>query len=141
MLFVVIGMSNYALYLMTGKTPFSSFKLPSFSKAEIQSVNPLNNRPEQAYKWVDKKGVTHYSTEKPPQEQASVEVLEVDPNVNIIQSVKMPEEIEEASTTITPVEGPLYDPQNIKKLMDDAKNVEKVLQERYEKQEEIINSQ
>lgn len=139
MLVVVVGLSNYGLYLMTGQSPFSHFKLPDFSVPDLSAANPLNNQPEKAWKWVDENGVTHYSTEAPPQNQLAEE-LEVDPNTNVIQSVEIPKKQEPEDTTITPVEGPIYDPATINKLMEDAKNVEKVLQERHEKQEEIINS-
>jgi len=139
MLFVMLGISNYGFYLMTGKNPFSGFKLPDFSPPSL-SDNPLGNGKETAYKWTDEHGVTHYSNEAPPVELAA-EVLEVDPNVNVIQSVEVPKkDTRQEPSAITPVEGPLYKPENIKKLIDDAKNVEKVLQDRHEKQEEIINS-
>lgn len=139
MIFVMLGISNYGFYLMTGKAPLlSGFKFPDFSKTDL---NPLSSAPETAYKWVDENGRTHYSNEVPAQSQPAIEVIKVDPNTNIIQAVELPEEAEEGETTvITPVEGPLYKPENIQKLINDAKNVEKVLQERHKKQEEIINN-
>lgn len=140
MLFVMLGISNYGYYLMTGNLPFSGFKLPDFSTPSLSEVNPLSDGKDKAYKWTDEHGVTHYSNEEPPVESAA-EIIEVDPNTNIIQSIEIPEkETEKEPSTITPVEGPLYKPENIKKLIDDAKNVEKVLQDRHEQQEEIINS-
>lgn len=141
MLVVVVGLSNYGLYLMTGQTPFSRWKLPEFKTPEFSTANPLGNKKEKAWKWVDENGVTHYSSEAPPQTQQAQEI-EVDPNTNLIQGMEPPEKKEEetASTTITPVEGPIYDPKNIQKLMENARKVEQVLQERHEQQEEILNN-
>lgn len=140
MLFIMLGISNYGYYLMTGNSPFSGFKLPDFSTPDLSDITPLSTGKDTAYKWTDEHGVTHYSNEAPPVELAA-EVIEVDPNVNVIQSVEVPKkEVEKEPSVITPIEGPLYKPENIKKLIDDAKNVEKVLQERHEQQEEIINS-
>lgn len=136
MVLVMLGISNYGLYLMTGKSPFSDIGVP---KVSVEDLNPLPAKPETAYKWVDEKGITHYSNEKPPQEPEKVEVMEVDPNVNLIQSVEVAEKKEEPGETIG-VEGPLYKPETIQKLLNDAKDVERKLEERAKAQEEIINS-
>ncbi len=143
MLFVMLGISNYGFYLMTGQLPFSGFSLPDISAPDL---NPLNNQPETAYKWVDEKGITHYSNEKPPElsvaspTEKEIEVIEVDPRANIIQSVETPKDRDSSNTTISPIDGPLYKPENVQKLLNDAKNVEKVLQERQKEQDKIINN-
>src|SRR5690606_1757311 len=107
------GISNYGFYLMTGKNPFSGFKLPDFSAPSLSEVNPLSSGKDTAYKWTDEHGVTHYSNEVPPAE-LTAEVIEVDPDTNIIQAIKIPEkETEKEPAAITPVEGPLYKPETI----------------------------
>ena len=136
-LVVAGGASSYFLYLVTGQSPLAKLKFPAFSRVDADFINPLKNKSEQAYKWVDEKGITHYSTEAPVKEQA-VEVLEVNTETNIIQGVELRQQ--EEQTDINALEGPVYNPENIKKLVDNAKNVEKVLQERHEKQEQIINN-
>ncbi len=132
LLAIVVGMSNYALYLMTGQSPFAgdgpdlSIGLPSAS-----SVLPAGK--EQAYKWRDKDGVVHYSSEPPPDSE-SAELLQVDPNTNLVQGLR-PSESQEAETAETTPQaalpqGTVYNPENIRKLIDDAKKVQETLNER-----------
>lgn len=148
MVVVMVGMSNYVLYIMTGRSPFDGFKLPSVSDAipsSIDDITPSIGGKQTVYKWVDENGVTQYSSEPPP-DQASTS-LELDPNTNVIQAIEMPEDESSSSASSkqnneTPQlalpEGPVYSPDNIKKLIDDAKNVQKTLDERYQKQEEML---
>lgn len=142
MVVIASGVSSYGLYLMTGKTPFSNFKLPVFSVStpDLSNINPLSKGTDTAFKWTDENGVIHYSNE-PPAGGEHAEIIEVNPDTNLIQGTEITQTAtkEPAKTVITPVEGPVYAPENIQKLMDDAKNVEKVLQERHKQQEEILN--
>lgn len=142
MLAIVVGLSNYGLYLMTGQLPLARLELPDFTAPDLSAANPLKDKTEKAWKWVDENGVTHYSTEAPAQQHLAQEI-EVDPNTNLIQSIPVLKEKEtkesSETTSITPVEGPIYDPKNIQQLMENAKKVEQVLQERHERQEEILN--
>lgn len=138
MIVVMLGVSNYVLYIMTGKTPFTSDSLPSLDT--VKDLTPaIPAGKDTAYKWVDEKGVVHFSTEPPPEEQQA-ERLEVDPNVNVIKSVK-PREQESPETAPAPELQSPYTPEGAKKLIDDARNVQKLLDDRYEKQKEIIDSQ
>lgn len=142
MLVVVMGVSNYALYIMTGKTPFSAsdLKMPDIS---AHSVNPLvNGGKTTAYKWTDENGVVHYSSEPPPEHQ-QVEVLEVDPNINLMQGVQKKEEV--PGPTSQPAlelpSGNIYNPKNVQKLIQDAKDVQQKLNERYKEQEKIMGGE
>ncbi len=148
MVIVMVGISNYMLYIMTGRSPFDGFKLPSVSDAipnSIDDIKPSLGGKQTVYKWVDENGVTQYSSEPPPNQATTS--LELDPETNIIQSVEVPSDEGDDSTLSnknneTPQlalpEGPVYSPDNIKKLIDDAKNVQKTLDERYQKQEEML---
>lgn len=133
--FVVIaavGVSNYMMYIMTGKLPFSkdSISLPSFSGSGLPS---LSEGKTTAYKWTDENGSVHYSSEPPPNPSVAAEKLEVDPNVNLIQGLK--EETEIAGSDASQPQGPdfsgnIYSPENVKKLVDDAKAIQGTMDER-----------
>ena len=142
MLVVVVGVSNYALYIMTGKTPFStnSLKMPDLSAPSVNSL--VNGGKTTAYKWTDENGVVHYSSEPPP-EQQQVEVLEVDPNVNLVQGIQKKEEIPGPGSqpSLDLPGGNVYSPENVQKLIQDAKDVQKKLNERYQEQEKIVGGE
>lgn len=144
MVVLMIGFSNYMLYIMTGKSPFAEtgLSMPKFSvnAPKINNMNPLADG-NTVYKWVDENGVTQYSSEPPPANIAK-QTLELDPNTNIVQGLR-PEDEEEETPHAGPSEpilpqGPIYSPENVKKLIDDAKNVQNLLNERYQKQEEML---
>ncbi len=153
MLVIVTGMSNYVMYIMTGKTPFSSidFSLPNFSfsslKSEVGEITgdigatvpgvPSDN--QTVYKWVDANGVTQYTSEPPPAGQEFTS-LNLDPNTNIVQGLKpkTPEAAPEKPAADMP-QAPMM-PSNAKQLIEDAKNVQNLLNERFEKQEEALKN-
>lgn len=150
---IVVGFSSYAGYLTTGRLPWQHLKL-GLPKVEnpLKSVNvdsmiQSEGDTEAIYKWQDQNGGWHYSNESPP-EGTVFETIEVQPNANIVAAVKSPESpptVAEQKTTPKPApesedEDPsLYSPDGIKKLMDDAKNVQKQLDDRAKKQKEIID--
>src|SRR5690606_4747474 len=76
-------------YLKTGRLPWDSGVLNSPLSAGLPSVSldtmlPISSKTT-VYKWVDEQGVTNFSQEPPPAAVTS-EVLEVDANVNLMQS-------------------------------------------------------
>lgn len=88
MLVIIVGLVHYALYLKTGQLPWQSPMLnnvlsESLPALPLESVKRGSGK-TQVYKWVDEQGVLNYSQEPPPATVTS-EVLEVDPNVNLIQ--------------------------------------------------------
>lgn len=142
MLVVVVGVSNYALYIMTGKTPFSAndLKMPDISAPSVDSL--VNGGKTTAYKWTDENGVVHYSSEPPPEKQ-QVEVLEVDPNVNLVQGIQKKEEVPGPGSqpSLDLPSGNVYSPENVQKLIQDAKDVQQKLNERYKEQEKIVGGE
>ncbi len=135
MLVVFMGVSQYFVYIMTGKSPLDSFKTPSlsldsFNSPSLDSVTSVGK--QTVYKWVDANGVTQYSAE-PPADQVA-DTLEVDPNTNLVQGLRMEDEEEESAEKKAPevnIPQNIYSPGAVKKLIDDAKNVSTVLNERY----------
>lgn len=137
MLLIMIGAANYGVYIMTGKSPFADF---SWSKVKISapdvgSVLPAGK--EKVYKW-EKDGVIVYSSEPPPESQAS-EMIEVDPNVNIVQATKIEEpKAEQPDNTVGMPQGPIYSPDQVKKIIDDAREVKDMMDERAAEQDKIL---
>lgn len=142
MLGIMLGVSNYMMYIMTGKSPLS-FSLSNFTKPSsglsipnVQNMIPAGK--ERAYKWTDANGVVHYSSEAPAGDEA-VELLDVDPNTNLVQGLQVtadaPEEKPATEVPTTVPSGNVYNPDTIKKLIDDAKSVQDTLNKRYEDME------
>jgi hypothetical protein len=94
------------------------------------------------YQWHDSAGDIQFTTEPPP-EGIPYTVKGYDPNTNVIQSVKLPqEEPKEVAPKTVDNDGEItnpYDQENIKKLIDDAKNIEKMLDQRFKQQDELLN--
>nr|WP_252738328.1 DUF4124 domain-containing protein [Saccharophagus degradans] len=126
---LALGASNYMMYIMTGKLPFSTESLPSFSSPSLPTFAEGKTT---AYKWTDANGVVHYSSEPPPNPADAAVKMEVDPNVNLIQGIKEEPTIAgEADTPQGPdFSGNIYSPEKVKKLVDDAKAVQQQMNER-----------
>lgn len=130
----------------------SKFKLPDISMPDVSLPDmpslPANDAPVVAddsdlsgkdvfYKWQDADGRPHFTTEPPP-EGVEYTLKGYDPDTNVIRSVEpIPDpaaEEPEASAQQgdrDPGEiGNPYSKESIEKLFDDAKNIEKILNER-----------
>ncbi len=114
-------------------------KLPDSAKLPELETEP--GREDIVYQWRDEEGMLHFTTEPPPAGTEYV-VKGYDPQANLIQSVELePEPVENVSPTgmdtgqISLDIGNPYSPANVKKLVDDAKQIQKILNDRYEQQE------
>lgn len=131
---------------------FSDLKIPNFSTPEvprsIQDAMPdlPQDKPggDVIYKWRDKNGILQF-TSAPPPPGVEYTAKGYDPNVNLIQSVEIPAEEPEAQQAVEvgqksnfDLKNP-YSPKAIEKLFDDAENVQKLINDRMKKQEEIFN--
>ena len=94
------------------------------------------------YQWHDSAGDVQFTTE-PPAEGIPYTVKGYDPNTNVIQSVKLPEEKpKDVSPKTVGNDGKIgnpYEQENIKKLIEDAQNIEEMLGQRFKQQEELLN--
>jgi len=99
------------------------------------------------YKWYDAEGKVQFTTQPPP-DGIEYTVKGYDPNVNVIQSVKVPEAepagtgettATSESTGAQPGLANTYDADAIKKMFEDTKNIEKLLNQRYQNQNSTIN--
>ncbi len=159
---LMFGLSNYANYLMTGKTPDISFEKPSLPKIDISkltgsvsekfdSIKKENsNEDTYLYKWRDAKGVIHYTSEKPSNNIANIESIKINNDTNVVPSVPSVSSVSSneeesvqqqsvASELPTEIPPNLYSPEGVKQLFDQAKNVQNQMNEQFQEQENIIN--
>ena len=139
---IVIGISNYMMYIMTGQTPLSQLNTPDLSISS--GLNEIKEKvsPTKVYKWVDENGVTQYSSEPPPNLDLKAQTLEIHDDVNVIQGLVAEgeeESVEEENPQVALPQGPMsvYSPEAVQKLVNDAQDVQKILSERYENLEKL----
>ena len=97
----------------------------------------VTDKKVQVYKWRDKNGIMQFSNTPPPTGDAA-EQIELNPNKNIVQAVKIPEKEEPKEVAKTESPNP-YSVKGMKKVMNDAKGVEALLQQRHEEQQKMMN--
>ena len=154
--FIVIGLSAYLGYVKTGKWPWDMmrFKAPDIAMPSLPKLGGDSKSGETnlIYKWKDSEGGWHYSSEL-PEDGAVFEQIDVDPNANVMDAVKVSVEEPEPESDSTKKkqkskkagkesdeEDPaLYSPEGVKKLMDDAKNVQELLNDRAQSQKDLLN--
>lgn len=131
---------------------FNNIKAPELSLPEIpDSINSLDNKSQSSgkdiiYKWRDRKGDLHFTTAPPPK-GVEYTVKGYDPNANLIQSIKIsteeteqPEQTGQQTQTKKSVDiGNPYSPEKVEKLIEDAQNIEKLLNDRVKKQQTLID--
>ena len=142
--------------------PNLPFKMPGFTMPDATSLVPSGNSGLQTeaelraadenlkgksifYQWHDSEGNIQFTSEPPP-DGVQYTVKGYDPDANVIPSVKLPanqnsDDSEpsadnklQGGDTVNP-----YSADSIKKLFEDAKNIEKMLQQRYQEQENSLN--
>ena len=128
----------------------SDLKLPKLSTPDLPKLPDLGGKNDSAsvndnnviYKWTDAEGRVQFSSSPPP-EGIEFTAKGYDPNTNLIQAVKIPtEEVELKSeetgsgkdvTSLDDISD-VYSPEKIEKLFNDAKNIEKLLNDRLKNQ-------
>lgn len=115
-----------------GGSEFNKLK----AKAPKSLSNAVSDEKVQVYKWRDKSGVMQFSNTPPPTGDVAEQVV-LDPNSNLMQAVKVPEEEEPKQAVATESPNP-YSVKGMKKVMDDAKGVEQMLQKRHEGQQQML---
>lgn len=116
--------------------------MPIFSD-EVQTTNgELPSGGEVIYKWTDTAGNLQFS-DSPPPEGVKFTVKDYDSDLNVIQALEistdksepvLENESEKKVINAEGVSNP-YSPEKIEKLFEDAKNVEKLLNQRFTNQE------
>ncbi|MCP4469835.1 MAG: DUF4124 domain-containing protein [Gammaproteobacteria bacterium] len=143
-----------------GKTlmSFSDIGLPDFNLPGMSSFSSNKLTPSGSglggkdifYRWYDADGNVQFTTEPPP-DGIEYTVKGYDPNANVIRAVKMPagetaanepaanEPAPTGETANAPPEMNPYDTESTKKLFEDTKNIEKLLNQRLEDQNSNLN--
>ncbi len=112
-------------------------KLAASVPKNLSSV--VTDQKVEVYKWRDEHGVMQFSN-TPPVGVTNAKQMVLDPNSNVIQAVKIPvkeEKAPEAAAQIKPTSP--YSIKAMKKTMGDARNVEKLLQQRHQNQQDAFN--
>ena len=148
---VTLGVLSVAPMIYMGKFEPMAFFDSSISKGMSEFKNLKAKAPEslshavtdkkvQVYKWRDKNGIMQFSN-TPPLDATNAESVLVDPSNNLVKAIKIPEKEEPKSEKVAKTELPSpYSIKGIKKVMDDARGIEDVLQQRHEKQQKMINN-
>ena len=142
---VVFGSINYLSYIKTGKSliDLNQLVIPKMSleSSDIKKLVPTQKLKEKdgLYKWVNDKGVTQY-TQQPPPKPIAFELISVNPNANILPEVKA--SVTEQTTHLDSNQdiNLSYIPENIEKLIKDAKDVQKQLDERAAQQKKQLDN-
>jgi len=149
-LLVILGVMSVTPMIYMGKfdpvatiNSVMSGELPGIEKIKATTVGSINKvapaAKVQVYKWRDENGVMQFSN-TPPQ-AGMAQSVELDPNRNVIDAVKVPVKEEAETETAAPVKAPSpYSVSGMKQVMDDAKGVEEMLQKRHEEQQKRLGN-
>lgn len=144
---VILGVVSVMPMIYMGKFDPLSFLESGFSmggseftklkaKAPKSLSNAVTDEKVQVYKWRDEHGVMQFSNTPPPTGGAAEQVV-LDPNSNLMQAVKVPEEKEVKQEVEAESPNP-YSVKGMKKVVDDAKGVEQLLQQSHESQQQML---
>jgi len=117
-----------------GSSEFNKLK----AKVPKNLTSVVTDKKVQVYKWRDKNGVMQFSN-TPPLAAGKAERVVLDPNSNLVQAVKVPEKVKPKEVVQTKSPNP-YSVKGMKKVMDDARGIEEMLQRRHEDQQKAINN-
>jgi len=108
-------------------------------KAPENLTSVVTDEKVQVYKWRDENGVMQFSNTPPPTDR-NAQQIELNPNSNVVSAVKVP--VKEESP-VSPDDGGQpgpYSVKGMKKVMDDAKGIEQMLQQSHEQRTEVLNN-
>lgn len=150
------GSMSYMNYLTSGKMnlPFNKFfqdgptsvidvlQQKAESVSEDVSASVKTTEPQKIYKWQDEYGQWHYGNQ-PPENITNAESLTINQNQNIMDAVKEPESAAVQTETVTTEPKKVttpnpYSPEQVKKAIEDAQNVQNLINERFESQKKML---
>ena len=142
MLVALAGLAVTPMIMMGKFDPMAFFGggLSEFEKLKAKAPKGLSSvvtdEKVQVYKWRDKNGVMQFSNTPPP-DSVRGEKIELNPNNNIIQAVKVEKKEKVKKEANIKVPKP-YSVKGMKKVMDDARGVEDLLKNRHENQQKML---
>lgn len=157
---LLCGGLNYAAYLSTGRSLFSAWmekaramianlgQYASDALGSLKADAPESETSQVIYKWINEEGVLQYSSVPPP-EGRSAEIVKLEPDVNLIRAVPVPESTPEPTQTATgsgdgkkpateSSEPFPYSSEQVKKTMEDARDTQRMMNERLQQQQQIL---
>ncbi|NOR43873.1 MAG: DUF4124 domain-containing protein [Gammaproteobacteria bacterium] len=139
---VILGLLSVMPLVYMGKVDSQAlidFDFGWFGKQGTGSLSSVvTDEKVHVYKWRDQNGVMQFSNERPPLSVGAKQIV-LNPNSNVIQAVKIAEKKKVAPVVKTESVSP-YSVSGMKKVMDDAKGVEQVLQQRHEEQQQMMEN-
>ncbi|MCW8956203.1 MAG: DUF4124 domain-containing protein [Gammaproteobacteria bacterium] len=158
LIIVTIVLLTVPYYFLGGSLPLPGFLQGIFSgssagKKPLSATSVTTDRDVTVYKWVDENGQTHFS-EKPPVGETA-QTMELKTDTNVVQGTKIPEQEQQEDgfggriislgkssgsksdsdsdsgdeASDSGLENP-YTPEGLQKLIDDANNVSKLMEQR-----------
>ena len=118
----------------SGSSEFAKLK----ASAPKNLTNAVTDEKVQVYKWRDENGVMQFSNTPPPDGGQAQQVV-LNPNHNLVKAVKVPVKEEPQHAQQAPTSSP-YSVKGMKKVMEDAKGIESMLQQRHEDQQKALNN-
>lgn len=110
----------------------TSAKLPKNVKTVV------TDKRVEVYTWVNEQGIKQYSNTPPPEGGASEKIV-LTPGTNVIEGLKVPEEeTEVASGSRVFSVGNPYTPGGMKEVIDNAKDVQELMNQRQADQEKMM---
>ena len=134
---IYMGKFDPMSYLDSGLSNSASEFKKLQAKAPKNLTSVVSDEKVQVYRWRDANGVMQFSNTPPPTVSDAEQVV-LDPNHNLVQAVKVPEKEERAEMAKAEKTSP-YSVKGMKKVMDDAKGVEQLLQQRHQGQQNMLN--
>jgi len=153
---VVVGAVNYVLYLKTGRTvvdadlpgrlalpalPDVAAPLKDLTRTLSRSETQATGAVTRVYKWRDASGQTHYSKSPPPADTPT-EILKVDTGTNVLPALSQGPTPRPARDTSPAAPEPsrtdFYAPEKVRELIDEAREVQGALDQRFAQQKQII---
>ena len=134
---IYMGKFDPMSYLDSGLSNSASEFKKLQAKAPKNLTSVVSDEKVQVYRWRDANGVMQFSNTPPPTVSDAEQVV-LDPNHNLVQAVKVPEKEEPAEMAKAEKPSP-YSVKGMKKVMDDAKGVEQLLQQRHQGQQNMLN--
>jgi hypothetical protein len=109
------------------------------AKAPRNLTSVVTDEKVQVYKWRDNNGVMQFSSTPPPG-VSNVSQVELNPNSNVVEAVKVPVKEESAAAPAELAQPGPYSVKGMKKVMEDARDVEQMLQQSHEQRSKALNN-
>ena len=145
---VILGLISVMPMVYTGKLDplafIANLSKTSSSLAKLTEKVPVNvsnvvaSEQVQVYRWRDENGVMQFSNIPPPTVFNAEQVV-LEPNSNLLQAVKIPEKDEPKQVVQAESTSP-YSVKGMKKVLDDARGVEEMLQQRHQERQKMLNN-